>query len=183
MSKFSLALSLALLMILASVALGDPEISYKTHVDENYGFSVDYPDLPEIFNQTDKSLDQSKISHFTLHSQTADGDGLFSLDIYGGPNTENQTAKDLLDTWTSTEEDQFGFVNGVTPIPGTAKFENDFFTLDYEDDSAGRICIKHVFGLANKDLIITYEMRYPPEEKAKFAKIAAAMDKSLKFGK
>jgi hypothetical protein len=156
------------------------EISWKTYTDKKLGFSSDYPDLPDVFNDSREYVDDEGVSHFDQHSSTPGVDGRYALDIYGRVNSDGSTGASLLRKWTDMDEDQFGYVNGVVALEGTAKADDGHFTLDYADDSAGPGLVKHVYGLVTPKTVIVYELRYPVSEAQKYKEIASHIEGSLK---
>jgi hypothetical protein len=184
MKKWLLGVLILTVLAFAASAFAEGEVKWKTYTDKNFGFSVEYPDLPDIFNAGEEPYtDGDGVSHFTRSSRADAGDGRFMFDIYGGKNADKATAQSKLKDWTNMDEDEFGYVYGVEPLPGTAKAGDGYFTLDYADDSAGEGCVKHVYGIVTKTRIAVYELRYPEEEAEMFAEIAEHMDKSLKVEK
>jgi hypothetical protein len=184
MKKYLFGVLILTVLALTASAFAEYEGGWKTYTDKKFGFSCDYPDLSDIFNAGEEPYtDGDGVSHFTRFSNTGDGDGRFAFDIYGGKNTDKATAQSKLKDWTNMEEDEYGYVYGVEPIEGTAKAGEGYFTLDYADDSAGAGCVKHVYGIVTKTMVVTYELRYPREAEDEFTAIAEHMDKSLKVKK
>ena len=170
------ALILAVLMSTAFAAFGE---DWKTYANKKLGFSVEYPDIYENA------------------SENTDGEGVFSFNTYkeGGKsafaaeyakNNGKATPKSKLKDWTNREEDEYGYVYGVEPIPGTAKTGDNFFTLDYLNDSAGvddndePACITHIYGIVTKKSVVTLTLTYPKKEAEKYTEIVSRVDKSLK---
>jgi opacity protein-like surface antigen len=171
------ALILAVLMSTAFAAFGE---DWKTYANKKLGFSVEYPD---IYSNASENTDGEGVFSFTAYNEEG---GKFAFFIEYVKNDGKQTPESKLKDWTNMEEDEYGYVYGVEPIPGTAKAGDNFFTLDYLNDSAGvddngdPACIAHVYGIVAKKSVVTLTLIYPKEDAEKFAEITSRADKSLK---
>ena len=166
-----------ILTILLSTALAAFGQDWKTYANKDEGFSVDCPDI------------------YDGASENTSGDGVFSFNASRGQNSfiveraknDGQATPDSkLKEWTSMEEDEYGYVYGVKPIPGTAKTGDNFFTIDYLNDSAGvdangdPACVTHIYGIVTKKSVVTLTLTYPKEDAEKFAEIVSRADQSLR---
>jgi hypothetical protein len=166
----------AVLMATAFAAFGE---GWKTYANNKLGFSVEYPDI--YSNASENTYDDGVFSFDTYN----DG-GKFAFAVEHTKNDGKQTPASKLKDWTNREEDEYGYVYGVKPIPGTAKTGDNFFTLDYRNDSAGvddngePACVTHIYGIVAKKSVVTLTLTYPKEEAENFAEITSRVDKSLK---
>ena len=173
--------TLAVFLALGPGAEG--EVLFKNYADKTFGFSVDYP---AIFDEMDEPyVDGDGLSTFGGYSTGEiggrTGDGIYAFEVSGGKKSPGVDGDSLFKEATDLDEDEFGYVNGVEPLPGTGKSDAGFYTLDYADDSAGFDEITHVYCVVNQDQMVKYWIRYPKEEAEKFAPLTARMDESLKL--
>jgi hypothetical protein len=167
------ALIMTVLVSTAVIAFGE---DWKTYTNKKNGFSVEYPDIYEDKNTVERS----------------DGDGVYysgsnhSFSVVCDKNDGKQTPASELKRWTNMEEDEDGIVDGVEPLPDTAKTGDNFFTLDYlqyngpSDNNGDPANITHVYGIVTKKLVVWLELSYPKEEAEEYAEIKSRADKSLK---
>ncbi len=152
-------------------------VSYKKYVDKKFGFSVEYPDF---FAGSDAYVDEDGMSNFEAQTAGEDGDGKHHVIVSGGKRPKGADGKSLLKQATDMKEDKFGYVNGVEPLPGTARSGADFYALEYATDRTGGASIVHRYCLVGKKTMVTYELCYPREEAERFSEIQKRMDASLK---
>ncbi len=150
------------------------DILYKSYSDEMFGYSIEYPD---IFGEGDHYVDGDGFSNFELRS----GNGEYHVLIWGGKKGEGLDGASLLKEATDMTEDEFGYVYGVQPLPGSDRSGADFYSLEYETDRTGKNSIVHRYGIVGKDATAVYELCYPTEEAERFAEIKKHMDQSFKI--
>ena len=169
-------------VIFATLALAGASFAaeqWKTYTDKTFGFSVEYP--ADLYNKVgDPYVDGDGVSTFNAYLSTDEGDGKYAFSVSGGKKPKGADGNSLLKEATDMKEDVNGYVNGVEPIKGTAKSGADFYTLEYDDDSAGPGGISHVYCVIGKTGMAKYSIRYPKAEAERFAEITARMDASLK---
>ena len=170
------------LVVLAAVAAccaaGEVAVSYKKYVDKQFGFSIEYPDF---FIGGDAYVDADGMSNFEAQTEGGeDGDGKHQILVTGGKKPKGADGKSLLKEATNMKEDKFGYVNGVEPLPGTARSGADFYALEYATDRTGGESIVHRYCVVGKKTMVMYELCYPKEEAERFSEIQKRMDASLK---
>lgn len=175
--KASAAIAAMLLAVCAAVAANAAETKYKTYTDKKFGYSIEYPDIYNCIHAPFTDADGSRA--FGCYSSEDDGDGRYAFEVLGGEKAKGVDGNVLLHEATTIEEDDYGHVYGVEPLPGTAKSDAGFYTFEYNDNSSGSESISHVYCVIGNGVMAKYWIRFPKGEAERFAEITKRMDASL----